>query len=246
MAISIQKRVMLFALAAMLGATVANLSAQQDNSREIKPVDLSVHADVESPARESQQSLELSPESATSRGLPAQKKDVQAGICPESTSNISEENSSRAEGGTKTTSNLSQWTVSPETRPSGQKFGRERAKIMPAEDCLPNPDSRKPIDQYARSGRSTLPPAGHKSSTAVHTRVLAPPEGLESSIGSPLSSPFKSQQLAPSTNFSVNTVKLPKAQSHKKKPVADDSSSRTTQDSFEPETSTNTRDNKQD
>ena len=175
----------------MLGAPVANLSAQQDNSREIKPVDLSVHADVESPALESQQSLELSSQPATSRALSAQKKDVQGGICPESSSSINEENSSRAEGGTKTTSNLSQWSVSLETRPSAQKFGRERTKITPAEDCLSNPDSHKPIDQYAHSVRSTRPPAGHMSSTAVHARVSAPPEGLESSIDSPLSSPLK-------------------------------------------------------
>jgi hypothetical protein len=246
MTISIRKLAMLFALAAMFGATEANLKAQQDNSREIKPFDLSVHADIASPARESQQSLELSPQPPPSSSLLLQKKDLSGGICPESTSNNNEEKGSTAKDATKSTPNLSQWTVSRESRPSAQKFGQERIEVPPAEDCLQDQKSGKHVDRLARPGASTLPRANHTSPSAWHSRVLTPPAGLESSVDSPLSSLFRDRQLTPSTDFSLTKSKIPKAPSKKEKSVAADSFSEQPQDSFETESSKDMPDNRKD
>lgn len=244
MNIPIQKRSTIIAFVAISSMIALNLGAQQDNSREVRAVDLSVHSEVSDLASESQQSLEFAQQAMPSDRAPSPKAVAPEQTCPQSSANVNGGTGEATDKSGKESSPLSRWSVLPQGRPPAEQFGSDRAEITPGQDCLPDRNSGVTVNRSAHSFGPALGPSN--SSFAAHSKVLAPPVGLASEGESPLSTAFNRKQMTSLTDFSATRAKIPKARSPKKKLAQAKPISPQLQDSIEAGDSMDVPDNKKD
>jgi hypothetical protein len=233
MAISIRQSRLLVAFAALLSMIGANSGAQQDNNREVKPVDVSVHDEIDGPPLESRQPLELSQPTMPMNAGQSRKIYSFAGTCPEPRASGIHGTYGETIGSANSSSNLARWSVSAAGQSSQQKFGPGRTDLAPAEDCAPDPQSGKPADRITVPDTPRRRYENDDPSISAHPQVVAVPIGRPPDVENPFSPLSFRKQSGSFEDVSPMKVKIPKGRSQKKRLAPDDPWSPGLQDSIE-------------